>query len=114
MGLNLASLAAVEQQRGRLAVARALYERALPIQESILGRRHVDVAMTVNNLAVLERDDGNLDRAVALFRRAVGIFRAAVGHRHPHTLLAEANWRAVVAERTQSVAPPQERARSRR
>ena len=62
VGLNLASLAAVEQRRGRRARARGLYARALAIQERLLGRDHADVAMTVNNLAVLERDAGRLDR----------------------------------------------------
>jgi hypothetical protein len=56
--------------------------------------------MTVNNLAVLERDDGNLDRAETLFRRASATFSARLGEAHPHSLLAEANRRAVHAERT--------------
>ena len=114
VGLSLASLAAVEQQRGRSGAARALYERALRIQEAVLGRRHVDVAMTVNNLAVLERDDGNLDRAVALFRRASATFRAALGGRHPHALLAEANRRAVGAERLASRAALKRKPETRR
>ena len=56
--------------------------------------------MTVNNLAVLERDDGRLDHAAALFRRASGSFKACLGEGHPHSLLAEANRRAVDTERT--------------
>ena len=63
-GSALASLAAVEQQRGRVATApRALYHRRARHSGAVLGGHHVDVAMTVNNLAVLERDAGNLDRA---------------------------------------------------
>jgi tetratricopeptide (TPR) repeat protein len=100
VGLALAGLGAAEQQRGRLGTARRAYLEALAIQETLLGGRHVDVAMTVNNLAVLERDDGNLDRAEALFRRASATFRLCLGEAHPHSLLAEANRRAVHAERT--------------
>ena len=98
VGLNLACLAAVEQRRHRRARARALYARALAIQERVLGRHHADVAMTVNNLAVLERDQGNLDRAAALFRRALDSFDRTLGARHPHTVLALANHRAVERE----------------
>jgi tetratricopeptide (TPR) repeat protein len=100
VGLALAGLAAAEQQRGRVATARRAYLDGLTIQEALLGGRHVDVAMTVNNLAVLERDDGNLDRAETLFRRASATFSARLGEAHPHSLLAEANRRAVHAERT--------------
>ena len=100
VGLALAGLAAAEQQRGRFATARRAYLEALDIQEALLGGRHVDVAMTVNNLAVLERDDGDLDRAEALFRRASATFCVCLGEAHPHSLLAEANRRAVHAERT--------------
>jgi tetratricopeptide (TPR) repeat protein len=99
VGLALAGLGAAEQQRGRFATARRAYLQALEIQEALLGGRHVDVAMTVNNLAVLERDDGHLDRAEALFRRASATFCASLGEAHPHSLLAEANRRAVHAER---------------
>ena len=80
--------------------ARALYARALAIQERVLGRHHADVAMTVNNLAVLERDDGNLERAAALFRRALGSFVRTLGARHPHA-------------RARAGQPPRRRARDR-
>jgi tetratricopeptide (TPR) repeat protein len=100
VGLALAGLGAAEQQRGRVASARRAYLDGLAIQEALLGGHHVDVAMTVNNLAVLERDDGNLDRAETLFRRASATFCARLGEAHPHSLLAEANRRAVHAERT--------------
>ena len=70
--------------------------------------------MTVNNLAVLERDDGNLERAAALFRRAFATFRAVLGDRHPHTVLAEANRRAVAAERLSAPPPLKRGAETRR
>ena len=114
VGLGLAGLATVEQQRGRFATARRAYLEALAIQEALLGGRHIDVAMTVNNLAVLERDDGNLDRAETLFRRASGTFRASLGEAHPHSLLAEANRRAVHAERTSRPVRLKRRRKTRR
>ncbi len=98
-GLRLAGLAAVEQQRGKVARARSLYARALPILGRLLGRHHPDVALTVNNLAVLERDEQRLARAEALFRRAADSFGRALGPRHPHTVLARDNLRAVAAAR---------------
>ena len=44
-----------------MADAEALYRRALSIKESLLGRDHPDVALSLNNLALLlEGTDGRL------------------------------------------------------
>ena len=51
----------VEQlyQQGKYAEAIPLAEKALAIQEKVLGKEHPDVATSLNNLAALYQSQGN-------------------------------------------------------
>jgi hypothetical protein len=69
------------------------------MMESLFGRHHAEVGLTVHNLAFLERARGRLPRAIALYGRALRIFQRALGARHPHARLCAANLRATERER---------------
>ena len=72
------ALAAYEQ-------ARPLFERALAINEKVLGPDHPDTALSLNNLALLLQDQGDLAGARALHERALAIREKALGPQHPDT-----------------------------
>jgi tetratricopeptide (TPR) repeat protein len=67
------------------ALARPLYERALAINEKVLGPEHPQTALSLNNLAHLLQDQGDLDGARALHERALAIREKTLGPDHPDT-----------------------------
>ena len=67
------------------AEARPLYERALAINERVLGPEHPGTAMSLNNLASLLRNQGELASARSLFERALMISEKVQGPEHPDT-----------------------------
>jgi tetratricopeptide (TPR) repeat protein len=77
-------LAAYEQ-------ARPLYERALAIDEKVLGPGHPRTATSLNDLATLLQAQGNLDAARPLFERALKIREKAFGPYHPSTAVSLGN-----------------------
>jgi tetratricopeptide (TPR) repeat protein len=70
------------RERARYAEAQPLYERALAIQEKVLGPDHPDVAMSLNNLANLHRAQGRYVEARPLYERALAIREKALGPDH--------------------------------
>ncbi|MFL5807134.1 MAG: FxSxx-COOH system tetratricopeptide repeat protein [Roseiflexaceae bacterium] len=66
------------------AKARALYERALRIDEATFGPDHPEVAIDVNNLGGVAKDQGDLPAARALYQRALQIFEQHLGDTHPN------------------------------
>jgi tetratricopeptide (TPR) repeat protein len=71
------------RERGRYAEAEPLYQRALHIQEQVLGSDHPDVAASLNYLAVLYRSQGRYAAADALFQRTLCIREQVLGSDHP-------------------------------
>jgi tetratricopeptide (TPR) repeat protein len=67
------------------AQARPPYERALAIQEKVLGPEHPETATSLNNLGLLLQDQGDLAGARPLFERALAICEKALGHEHFET-----------------------------
>ena len=63
-------------EQGRYGKAEPFFERALAIQEKVLGREH-HVATTLNDLAGLLRNMNRFGEAEPLFRRALA---KALGH----------------------------------
>ncbi|MFO1350125.1 MAG: tetratricopeptide repeat protein [Gammaproteobacteria bacterium] len=57
--------------------AQTLYQRALELQERVLGGQHPDVAATLQNLALTYEDPAEAPRKIALLERAVAIYRQA-------------------------------------
>jgi eukaryotic-like serine/threonine-protein kinase len=67
---------------GRTDDARAHYERAQALFETIEGPEHPDVAQALHGLADLAVDAGELDQAQALYQRAYEIRMRALGADH--------------------------------
>ncbi|MCF4130280.1 FxSxx-COOH system tetratricopeptide repeat protein, partial [Methylobacterium sp. SyP6R] len=67
------------------AEARLLFERALAINERVLGSDHPATATSLNNLALLLQVQGDLNGARPLQKRALAIAERAQGPDHPNT-----------------------------
>jgi tetratricopeptide (TPR) repeat protein len=69
---------------GDLAGARPYYQRALAINEKVLGGEHPDTALNLNNLGYLLDSMGDLAGARAAYQRALTILEATLppGHRY--------------------------------
>jgi tetratricopeptide (TPR) repeat protein len=76
---------------GDLNGAKAHLERALRIDEKVLGLDHPNVARDANNLGSVLQDLGDLPRAKAHLERAVRILKKTLGDEHPKTQWARAN-----------------------
>ena len=86
------------QALGRFAQAERCYRRSLARRRRVLGEKHPDVGLALNNLADLYYRLGRNAEAQATSRRAVSVLMAALGPRHPHTRTAIANARRMVDE----------------
>ena len=58
------------------------YERALAIDEKILGREHPDVAFEFNNLGMANRALGEFQNAMFYFEQALVILKNVYGKQH--------------------------------
>jgi tetratricopeptide (TPR) repeat protein len=73
------------QARAEFGLAKPLFERALAINERVLGPDHPDLATSLNNLALLLRAQGELAAARPLCERALAIRERVLGPDHPDT-----------------------------
>ncbi|KZP03768.1 TPR-like protein [Athelia psychrophila] len=73
-------------KRGRYNEAETLYERALGVQERLLGADHPETLATVHSLAILYEQQGRYDEAEVLYHRALGGQERQLGANHPATL----------------------------
>jgi tetratricopeptide (TPR) repeat protein len=82
-----AALASLELYRatGAYAKAKPLCQRALVINEKVLGPEHPETATSLNNLAGLYDATGAYAVAEPLYRRALAIREKALGPEHPDT-----------------------------
>jgi tetratricopeptide (TPR) repeat protein len=69
--------------QAQYAPAQSLYERALRIQERVLGPIHPNVAAVLNRLAAVLDERGEPQQAVPLYERALRISEQALGPEHP-------------------------------
>jgi tetratricopeptide (TPR) repeat protein len=65
--------------------ARPYYERALAIQEKVLGPEHPDTAVSLWWLGIQAARSGDIEQAQQQLQRALSIFEAKLGREHPHT-----------------------------
>ncbi len=63
--------------------AEPLYQRAIAIDEQVLGPEHSDLATHLNNLANLYSDQGKYELAEPLYQRAIAIGEKVLGPEHP-------------------------------
>jgi CHAT domain-containing protein/tetratricopeptide (TPR) repeat protein len=73
----------VRQAQGEYAAARPLYERALALRTEVLGERHPDYAISLNNLASVLEAQGDYATARPLYERALAVRKKVLGERHP-------------------------------
>jgi tetratricopeptide (TPR) repeat protein/CHAT domain-containing protein len=72
-------------QAGRYREALPLQQRALEINEKILGPEHPATAISLNNLAALYKALGAYDKALPLYLRALAIREKVLGPEHLDT-----------------------------
>jgi tetratricopeptide (TPR) repeat protein len=77
-------LSMIADYRGALSYS----ERALAIDEKVLGSEHPDTASDLNNLGMLLQDLGDLAGARPYFERALRIRTEVLGAKHPATALS--------------------------
>jgi serine/threonine protein kinase/Tfp pilus assembly protein PilF len=88
----LDDLATIYAREHQWQLAKQTYERALRIDQRVLGDDHPRVATRLNNLAVVAQNMGDLKQAEALYRDAIARFKVAFGDRHPQTGGAVGNY----------------------
>jgi eukaryotic-like serine/threonine-protein kinase len=86
---DLAQVYAREQQ---WALAKQTYERALEVDQRMLGDDHPRIAMHLHNLAVVAQNLGDLARAEELYRDAIRRKERAYGVGDPQTADAKINY----------------------
>jgi tetratricopeptide (TPR) repeat protein len=77
------NLGVVRDERGELAEARRLYERALSLRAKRLGDDHVSLRPTLSRLARLEHRAGRLVFALGYYERALAIARRELSEDDP-------------------------------
>ncbi|MFI3220992.1 MAG: tetratricopeptide repeat protein [Methylococcales bacterium] len=73
------------KNKGDYARALPLYEQALAICQTVLGKNHPDTATILNNLAGLSCSQGDDARALPLYEQALAIRQTVLGENHPDT-----------------------------
>jgi tetratricopeptide (TPR) repeat protein len=81
--VRLTNLSRLHSGTGAYAEAQALQERAIAIDERVLGLHHPDVALGLNNLANIYTETGGYPKALFLYKRALAIREQVLGPDHP-------------------------------
>lgn len=76
---------------GDFSRARPYYERALAINEKVLGAEHPDTARSLNNLGGLLDSQGDYTGARGYYERALAVLGRRLGPDHPNTKLVRDN-----------------------
>ncbi|NVL93610.1 MAG: tetratricopeptide repeat protein, partial [Desulfobacterales bacterium] len=74
--------------RAEFAEAKAAFERALTINEKVVGEEHPNTAASLNNLGILLQAMGDLAGARSYYERALAINEKVLGGEHPGTALS--------------------------
>jgi tetratricopeptide (TPR) repeat protein len=76
------------QRMGQVAKAIPLARQALEIYKEVLGEKHREYAISLNNLATLYKDMGDHKQALPLHKQALKIDKEVLGEKHPHYALS--------------------------
>jgi len=71
-------------EKGSYAEAVPLALQALELRENLLGSKHPNVAVSLNNLGLLYASLGEYYKAEKLYLRALDILQTHLGSDHPH------------------------------
>lgn len=82
----------VGKKQGKYEQAEPLHERALAINESMLGAEHPVTVQSLNNLANLYAEQGKYEQAEPLYQRALAIRERVLGAEHPDTKRVRKNY----------------------
>lgn len=88
----LDDLAKVYTRSQQWQLAKQTYERALEIDQRVLGDDHPRVAQYLDNLAIVAQNIGDLKQAETLYRDALNRMESAYGERHPETAMTKGNY----------------------
>jgi serine/threonine-protein kinase len=83
---------------GKLAEAKATFERALALREKVFGPDHPDVANSLNNLGLVLHEMGDYEKAVATHERALALREKVLGEGHPDVAMSLNNLGIVRSE----------------
>ncbi len=64
------NLADIYQTQGKLILAKELYEKSFELLKKVLGEKHPDTIMSLNNLASIYHDIGQLGYSVKEYKGA--------------------------------------------
>ncbi|MEJ2583145.1 MAG: tetratricopeptide repeat protein, partial [Acidobacteriota bacterium] len=96
---TIAGLGRCKLETIRLDQARALFERAVEIQEDALGPDHPNLIFPLTQLAEIDRRQRNLDQAAERYERALVIGERTLGPEHPDLLWALGSYALLLANR---------------
>ena len=88
------------------AGARLLHERALAIQEKVLGPEHLATAWSLSNLSDLLGEADDFARARLLAERALAIREKVLGPEHPDTARSRDNLASVQCDPRKEIFGP--------
>jgi tetratricopeptide (TPR) repeat protein len=91
LAADLAALASLYHDVGRLDEAQKTFTRALELFERLYGSNHYEVGVTCGGLALVLARQGAPAEALALQRRCLEIKQEALGAEHPDTALSAHN-----------------------
>ena len=77
--------------RGDYKNALDYFEKALAINERVLGTEHPDTARIYNNMAGVFSDQGDYEKAMKYYRKALSIRKNVFGTEHPDTAWVYSN-----------------------
>jgi tetratricopeptide (TPR) repeat protein len=96
--VDLDNLGALFFDQGDYKFAQQHHERALTINEKVLGPNHPGTARSLNNLATVLVVVGNFAEARLNFDRALTIYERALGREHPSTKAVAGNTASLLDE----------------
>ena len=77
--------------KGKYAEAEAIHRQALQLMETVLGKDHPDMLVSMNNLAESLRQQGKYAVAEAMHRQVLQLKETVLGKDHPSTLMSMMN-----------------------